>query len=148
MSPLLPSGNADQPIDAGQHVHSLLSRIGEIPSALRDKATSFIAIKYEQLSERYGSTGAKAILAGAVILTPVPLPGTSLLPIALAEGIKQISGLASDSGKHMAEAVGTVGSEMRSRLESLARQVGVSFEDLEKAARELLQEAMGIDPIV
>ncbi len=134
-----------QPDADDQRVHSLLSRMGEVPSALRDKAVSFVASKYQQLSERYGSTGAKAVLAGAVLLAPVPLPGTSLVPIALAEGLKQLSGLAFEGGKQVAEAVGTVGSEMQSGLGFLARHVGLSLEELEKAAREFLQEAMGID---
>ena len=138
--PQAPQTSADD-----QHVQSLLSRLGEVPTDLRDKSASFIAGKYEKLSERYGSTGAKMVLSATVLLLPVPLPGTSLLPIALAESIKQLSGLAAGGGKHITQATETVGSNIRSGLEWLAREVGVSLVELEHAARELLQEALAID---
>lgn len=135
------------------HIGALLCRVGEVPTSLRDKASSFVSRKYEQLSERYTSTGAKAVLAAMVLLTPVPLPGTSLLPIALAEGVKQLSGLVTiggkqltglvtEGGKQMTGAVGSVISEMQSGLELLAQQIGISLDELEKMARELSHEAM------
>ena len=46
--------------------------------------------KYAKLRDRYGETGAKAVLGAMVLLTPVPLPGTSLLPIALAEAVLKV----------------------------------------------------------
>ena len=49
--------------------------------------------EYEKLAAKYGPAGAKAVLAAAVLLTPVPLPGTTLLPIALAEGVRRLYGL-------------------------------------------------------
>lgn len=149
---------AEQPLapesgTAHWHISALLARVGEVPSGLRDKASSFVSRKYEQLSERYTETGAKAVLAAMVLLTPVPLPGTSLLPIALAEGVKQLSGLVTiggkqltglvtEGGKQMTGAVGSVISEMQSGLELLAQQIGISLDELEKMARELSHEAM------
>jgi Eukaryotic DNA topoisomerase I, catalytic core len=73
-----------------QHMQSLLAGAKQLPAALVAKATAFIKAKYDKLSVRYGSVGAKAIIGAAILLTPIPLPGTTLLPIALAEGVRRL----------------------------------------------------------
>lgn len=78
------------PEEGRAHARSLLTRAKEVPPAMADKVAKFIQAKYEKFSERYGPTGAKAVLAGAILLTPIPLPGTSLLPIAIAEGVRRL----------------------------------------------------------
>lgn len=93
-SPAAPDDSAEHFDNAKSHVRSLLQRAGEVPAALKDKMKSFVVRKYEQLSARYGPTGAKAVLASMILLTPIPLPGTSLLPVALAEAVRGLAKLA------------------------------------------------------
>ena len=72
------------------HLSKLLSRIAEVPQAVREKVGGFVQRKYEQLTTRYGKKGAVAVLAASIALLPVPVPGTSLVPIAMAEAIVRI----------------------------------------------------------
>lgn len=67
---------------------ALAQAAASAPPALVSKAKSLIQARYQKLVERYGPKGAATVLVATALLTPVPLPGTSLLPIALAEGIK------------------------------------------------------------
>ena len=70
----------------------------EIPPAARGlakRAGDFLANRYKSLEAKYGSAGAKAVLAGMVLLSPTPIPGSSLIPIAIAEGVKRLGRLIS-----------------------------------------------------
>ena len=64
-----------------------------MPAAVKEKAAAFVASKYHKFSERYGPTGAKLVMGGMVLLLPVPIPGTSLLPVAIAEGVRRLGRL-------------------------------------------------------
>lgn len=46
--------------------------------------------KLNALVESYGATGTALILVATVALLPVPIPGTSLLPIGVAKIVKKI----------------------------------------------------------
>jgi len=46
--------------------------------------------RYAKLAGRYGDTGAKAILGATILLIPAPVPGTTLIPVALAEIILRL----------------------------------------------------------
>jgi hypothetical protein len=96
------------------------------------KAKAFVTRKYEKLASRYGSKGAIAILSAMVLLSPVPVPGTSLIPIALAEGVRALGGML--GGKQMSE-------EAAQGLEALAAEAGMSVEELKSLAQEVLREA-------
>ena len=135
--------------EAQKHVRSLLSRVTDLPAAIKDKAIAFISNKYESLSARYGPNGAKAILAGMVLLTPIPLPGTSLLPIALAEGVKRIAGLVKGQQQPQATPTGPSAAPPQSGLhgtiDSLAQQAGISPAELSHEATNVLHEALASD---
>lgn len=100
---------------------SLAARVKEVPAAVVAKVGTWVRGKYEKLSARYGPKGAKAILAACILLAPTPIPGSSLLPIALAEGVLRLSKL-----------FGAAASESTERE--------LSADEIEEAARELLAE--------
>jgi hypothetical protein len=99
---------------------------------LVSKAKAFVTRKYEKLASRYGPKGAIAILSAMVLLSPVPVPGTSLIPIALAEGVRALGGML--GGKQMSE-------EAAQSLEALAAEAGLGVEELKILAQEALREA-------
>lgn len=99
---------------------SLASRIAEVPKALASRVASWVAAKHEKLAGRYGSKGAKAILAGMILLAPTPVPGSSLIPIALAEAVLRLSRVIAGSRE--------------------AIEPELSAEEVEKIARQLLAE--------
>jgi hypothetical protein len=68
----------------------LAARIAEVPKQLRAQVASFVRGRYRKLAKRYGPKGAMAIMGATVALLPVPVPGTSLLPIAIAEAVLAI----------------------------------------------------------
>lgn len=80
-----PAGDA-----ADAHATSLLAHIARVPRAIRERVTGFVTKRYRKLAERYGERGAKAILGACVLLSPLPIPGSSLIPIALAEAVVRI----------------------------------------------------------
>ena len=51
----------------------------------------WVKAPHDKLAARYGSKGAKVILAAMILLAPTPVPGSSLIPIALAEAVLRIS---------------------------------------------------------
>ena len=52
---------------------------------------TWVKAPHDKLAARYGSKGAKVILAAMILLAPTPVPGSSLIPIALAEAVLRIS---------------------------------------------------------
>lgn len=72
---------------------SLLSRIADVPGDVVEGVSNFVGKTYDRLEKRYGGVGAKLVMGGMIALAPVPVPGTSLIPIALAEGVRRIGGL-------------------------------------------------------
>lgn len=77
-----------------QKAQTLQARKAEVPHGVLGRVKEWVAGKYAALADRYGPTGAKLALAGMIALLPVPIPGTSLLPIAIAEGVRGIKRLA------------------------------------------------------
>lgn len=99
---------------------SLAARIKEVPGAVAKRVSGWVANKYKTLSDRYGPTGAKAVLGAMVLLSPVPVPGTSLVPIALAEAVLRV---------RRAVAGATESAEP-----------DLSVDEVERIARELLED--------
>lgn len=79
--------------------------------------------KFHKMEERYGRKGAIAVMAATVILTPIPAPGTSLVPMAIAEASLAIGKLF--KGR-------TVATE--------AREQEPDIDELVKGVKELLTE--------
>lgn len=52
---------------------------------------TWIKRKVNDSVETYGITGTALIILGIVALSPIPFPGTSLIPIAVAKYIKRRS---------------------------------------------------------
>jgi hypothetical protein len=46
--------------------------------------------KMKALEQRYGRVGALTVFGAAVLLTPVPVPGTTLVPVLVAEGVRAV----------------------------------------------------------
>lgn len=87
------SGSSDTQgtiVNPDERAVSLASRIAEVPAHIAAKVKDYIQARYAKLSARYGDTAAKAILGATILLLPAPLPGSSLLPVAIAEAVLQI----------------------------------------------------------
>lgn len=76
--------------DADQKLGQFLARADEVPPTVRQRVKAFAQKRYDGLVAKYGKTGAAAVLAATVLLLPVPIPGTSLVPIAIAEAISRL----------------------------------------------------------
>jgi hypothetical protein len=112
-----PKAGSDQLHPADAKARTLAARIGEVAHAVRERVTGFVRAKYEKLASKYGESGAKAVLAGMIALAPVPLPGTALIPVALAEAVLRI----------------------RRAIGGVAKAIGEDF-DADALAREALAE--------
>lgn len=71
-----------------EHAAELTRRAKEAPAKLKNKVRTYVEKKYAKLAERYGENGAKAVMAASLLLLPVPVPGASFVPIALAEAVR------------------------------------------------------------
>lgn len=60
--------------------------LGEKAKAIAGKVKDKIVAKYQKMEGRYGRKGAIAVMAACIALTPVPVPGSSFVPIGIAEG--------------------------------------------------------------
>jgi len=73
-----------------EHAAELTRRAKEAPAKLKNKVRTYVEKKYAKLAERYGENGAKAVMAASLLLLPVPVPGASFVPIALAEAVRAV----------------------------------------------------------
>lgn len=124
---------------------SLLSRVAEVPGKIIQKVTDWVKSKYADLASRYGNTGAKLVLGGMVALLPVPVPGTSLLPIAIAEGIRRTGKLFSHSDDFSELPVEDLMAAIREQIESIYAENGedppaIDESELERIATEMLSD--------
>lgn len=115
---------------ADAHAQTLATRIAEVPHALATRVREFVNARYAKLSARYGEAGAKAILGATVALLPLPIPGSSLLPVAIAEAILRIRRAA---GAVMSKAVGGLDAShiealAKDLLHELTEEMGEAFE--------------------
>lgn len=84
------AAHADHPQPAAHRWERLMAGIRRAPQRLRRYATDLVRRKYQSLEAKYGPTGAKLVLAGLVLSLPVPVPGASLAPFALAEAVVRV----------------------------------------------------------
>jgi hypothetical protein len=63
------------------------AQAGRLPAAVAAKVRDLAAAQFRRLEARYGRKGAVAVMAGMAALLPVPVPGASLVPVALAEAV-------------------------------------------------------------
>lgn len=77
---------------------TLAVRATAVPHAIRQKVSAFVRARYDKLAARYGPTGAKAILGATILLLPTPVPGSSLVPVALAEVVLRLRRMAAKAG--------------------------------------------------
>jgi hypothetical protein len=61
-----------------------------VPAHVVTKVRAWVQGKYDKLKARYGESGAKAVLGAMVLLSPTPIPGSSLIPVAVAEAVLRI----------------------------------------------------------
>lgn len=97
---LAPSNNPNKAIASSQKEGSgkrgsLLSQLLALSDGATAKGKAVIAsvsaktkAKYEKLEKRYGKNGARAVMAGIVLSLGVPLPGSTFIPIGVAEGLR------------------------------------------------------------
>jgi hypothetical protein len=64
--------------------------VGEGLKQAFDTVQRVASDKLTALEARYGRTGAILVFTAAVVLTPVPVPGTTFAPVLLAEGIRAV----------------------------------------------------------
>lgn len=86
----VPRHSAMAKVDPDERAAGLAKRISEVPAAVAARVREWVSAKYQKLSARYGAAGAKAILGAMVLLAPTPIPGSSLLPVAIAEAVLRI----------------------------------------------------------
>jgi ParB-like chromosome segregation protein Spo0J/Sec-independent protein translocase protein TatA len=75
---------------ASGKLKSLLALRHLVTPVVRRKVSAFVQKTYTKLESKYGPTGAKLVLGGMVALLPLPVPGSSVIPIAIAEGVKRL----------------------------------------------------------
>ncbi len=63
---------------------SYLQMARRFPKEAIKKVGSVVVAKYRDLEAKFGRKGALSILTASVLLTPIPVPGTSLLPVLVA----------------------------------------------------------------
>ncbi len=95
------SGTGEETGKAEVKAQTLASRIAEVPAAVANRVREWVQAKYAKLSARYGETGAKAILGAMVLLAPTPIPGSSLIPVAIAEAVLRLKHAVSGKQKAM-----------------------------------------------
>jgi 2-oxo-4-hydroxy-4-carboxy--5-ureidoimidazoline (OHCU) decarboxylase len=76
--------------DADAKARTLAARIADVPAAVARRVSEWVQARYAKLSARYGETGAKMVLGAMVVLAPTPIPGSSLIPVAVAEAVLRI----------------------------------------------------------
>jgi Phage portal protein, lambda family len=59
---------------------------------VRDKVRAIAVKRFAAMEEKYGRAGAIAVMSAVIAMTPVPVPGSSLAPILIAEGVRYIVG--------------------------------------------------------
>jgi capsid protein len=131
-------------------LNKLTSRAKELPAKVVRKAVGFVKNTYAKLEKKYGKTGARLVMLGMIAVSPVPVPGTSLLPIALAEGVKQIRkllNLSAEEGETLdAE---TLAALIREHLEEFYADNDedmpeIDDDELLKVAESLVEEAANV----
>ncbi len=70
--------------------HATHDMVGESLQQLGGEVRRVAGEKLAVLVGRYGRTGALLVLTAAVVLTPVPVPGTTFAPVLIAEGIRAV----------------------------------------------------------
>ncbi len=65
----------------------------DVPRSVLTRVSAWVKSRHDKLAARYGPKAAKAILGAMVLLAPTPIPGSSLLPVAIAEAIKRLRAL-------------------------------------------------------
>lgn len=120
-----------RPAASDNHARTLAARIGSVPAAIRDKVTSFVRDKYGSLVSKFGTRGAKAILAASVLMLPVPLPGATLIPVAIAHAVMALKNLVvGGAAPALAKAMGgelsdeEIQREARALIESIYADAG------------------------
>jgi SPP1 gp7 family putative phage head morphogenesis protein len=77
-----------------QDHHSALLKMGHalaaVPRAAVNRIKGKFTSMFSRFKTRYGLAGARAVMTAMMMLQPVPIPGTSLIPIAVAEGVRAI----------------------------------------------------------
>lgn len=121
----------EHPADA--KAKTLAARIKEVPSAVVRRATEWVHLKYRKLADRYGETGAKAILGAMVLLAPTPIPGSSLLPVALAEAILRIRNAVKDA---MQKAMGLTEEQITALAQDLWHELHEEMRDADEGKTE------------
>lgn len=111
--------------DPDTHARTLAAKIADVPHEIRRKVSTFVRSKYAKLSARYGDTGAKAIIGAAVLLAPVPVPGSSFVPIAFAEVVLR---LRRAIGKSMSLDQAAIEREAKQLYAELLEHMGESHE--------------------
>jgi hypothetical protein len=96
--------------------------LSRLPARARGQARRFAGGKYKAFEKRYGRKGAIAVLSAVVLLAPVPAPGTSLLPLAIAEGLLWVGGRLTARGRP--PAVATLAEAVLETVHDWYRAVG------------------------
>lgn len=108
------------------------------------KVADFAVKKYTDLEGQFGRTGAIAILGASVALSAVPLPGTSLVPIALAKGYMALHKRFSGGEAMEGEVAAPDAAAVRAFLADVYRKAGEEMPELDDA--EIEQALVGHMP--
>lgn len=136
-----------------QRWQRLVAGMRRAPQALRQRAVSFVRRKYQQLEGQYGPTGAKLVLAGLALSLPVPLPGASLAPFAIAEAVVRVHRWAARRAKAVPAPLdaATLRAAIRDLYDALAQQLALEPLDdttLDQTVTHLLTHGVPTMPTV
>lgn len=124
----------------------IIKAFGRAPAKIAAKAKSFAVAKFNKFEQRYGRAGAIAVMSASVALTPIPLPGTSLAPILIAEGVLHLSKLW--KGKTATEALESLEETKPDLVEAvrefLADAYASAGEKMPEVSDEEIEKALGI----
>lgn len=79
LSEKLPATHAELEKKADTAADTWVEKLKSLPAKIAGKAKETLNRKYEQLSNRYGSRMAKAIIGVGIVGIPIPAPGASLI---------------------------------------------------------------------
>lgn len=126
-------GSAGTVPHADTHAQKIMRAMKKVGGKLKgaaakavSKGLELVKKHYAKLEAQYGRKGAIAILAATVALTPIPLPGTSLAPIAVAKAYTLLKGKLA-KGKVQAPAHEGAGKALGSQVAAVRRLMTQTF---------------------
>lgn len=76
--------------DKSNAFYRMASKLRDEEKNVVEKISHKVSDKFHSMEARYGHNGAIAVMAGMAVALPIPIPGTMLVPIGIAEGVRAL----------------------------------------------------------